>query len=108
MSYDSNNIFAKIIRGDLTCNLFKEHEMFLAFHDINPQDRIHIIVIPKKHYINYKDFCDQASDSEKIELLSFLNECTKDFKTYSLVTNSGKYQEIPHFHIHIKTNGDQN
>ena len=64
MSYDPNNVFARILRGELPCRKAYEDEHVLAFHDINPQAPTHIVVIPKGQYISVDDFAQKASDTE--------------------------------------------
>lgn len=101
MKYDEGNTFAKIIRRELPCKFFKENEEAMAFFDINPQNSTHILVIPKKFYIDYKDFRSKASPQEIILLDSLVYSIIDGLETYQLITNGGKFQEIPHFHIHI-------
>ena len=67
MSYDKNNIFAKILRGEIPCKKIFENDYVLAFHDINPQKKIHALVIPKGAYIDLDDFNKKASDKEITE-----------------------------------------
>ena len=64
MSYDNNNIFAKILRGEIPCNKIYEDDFVLSFHDINPQKKIHALVIPKGQYIDLDDFNSKASSEE--------------------------------------------
>jgi len=64
LTYDSTNIFARILRGEIPCNKVHEDEWSLAFHDINPQAPIHVLVIPKGPYVNFADFAANASGSE--------------------------------------------
>ena len=68
MSYDKNNIFAKILRGEITCKKVYENDHVLAFHDINPQKKVHVLVIPKGEYVDLNDFNNKASDKEIVEL----------------------------------------
>ena len=68
MSYDKNNIFAKILRGEIPCKKVYENDHVLAFHDINPQKKVHVLVIPKGEYVDLDDFNSKASDKEIIEL----------------------------------------
>ena len=68
MSYDKNNIFAKILRGEIPCKKVYENEHVLAFHDINPQKKVHVLVIPKGEYVDLDDFNNKASDKEIGEL----------------------------------------
>ena len=67
MPYDKNNIFAKILRGEIPCNKIFENDYVLSFHDINPQKKIHALIIPKGEYIDLDDFNNKASDKEITE-----------------------------------------
>ena len=69
MSYDENNIFAKILRGEIPCNKIYEDDYVLSFYDINPQKKIHALVIPKGRYIDLDDFNSKASDTEIVGLI---------------------------------------
>ena len=80
MSYDNNNIFAKILRGDIPCNKIYEDEFVLSFHDINPQKKIHALVIPKGKYIDLDDFSSNASPDEMVGLLKGINIVAKKLK----------------------------
>jgi|TARA_B100001094_G_C17895898_1_gene654001 histidine triad (HIT) family protein len=107
MSYDKNNIFAKILRGEIPCKKVYENEQVLAFHDVNPQKKIHILVIPKGEYIDLDDFNKKASEKEIIALNKAITHVanlltTKD-KGYRALTNIGSDggQEVPHLHFHI-------
>ena len=64
MAYDENNIFAKILRGEIPCNKVYEDDHVLAFHDIQPQTKVHVLVIPKGAYVSFADFSQQASEAE--------------------------------------------
>ena len=110
MSYDDNNIFAKILRGEIPCNKIYEDEYILSFHDINPQKKIHALVIPKGKYINLDDFNDKASTEEMVGLLKGINIVAKRLgistevgKGYRALTNISDYggQEVPHLHFHL-------
>ena len=68
MTYDKNNIFAKILRGEIPCKKVYENENVLAFYDVNPQKKFHILVIPKGEYVDFDDFNNKASDKEILEL----------------------------------------
>lgn len=104
MSYDINNIFAKILRAEIPCKKVYEDEFCLAFHDIYPAAPIHVIVIPKSHYIDFSDFCTHSQHinnffqgvQNTIHNLNLENG-------YRLITNSGieGLQTVQHFHIHI-------
>ena len=77
MSYDDNNIFAKILRGEIPCNKIYEDEFVLSFHDINPQKKIHALVIPKGKYVDLDDFSQNASKEEMAGLLKGINSVAK-------------------------------
>ena len=102
MSYDKNNIFAKILRGEIPCKKVYENDHVLAFHDINPQKKVHVLVIPKGEYVDLNDFNNKASDKEIVELNKALTHVAnlmgaKD-KGYRALTNIGSDggQEVPH------------
>ena len=105
--YDKNNIFAKILRSEIPCNKILENEHAFAFSDINPQAPIHILIIPKKSYINFYDFIENASIKE-VEFLwklvndvIILNKISKN--GFRIISNSGDdgNQDVPHFHVHL-------
>ena len=110
MSYDKNNIFAKILRKEIPCKKIYENEYVFSFHDINPQKKIHALVIPKGNYINFDDFNNRASDHEIIALIKAITEVGKILgistdtgKGYRALTNIGQNggQEVPHLHFHL-------
>ena len=110
MSYDHNNIFAKILRGDIPCDKIYEDDFVLSFHDINPQKKIHALVIPKGNYIDLDDFSLNASSEEMVRLLKGINIVAKKLgmstevgKGYRALTNISDYggQEVPHLHFHL-------
>ena len=72
MKYDDNNIFAKILRGEIPCKKIYEDKYVLSFHDVNPQKKIHALVIPKGKYVNLDDFNQNASDKEIVELNKYV------------------------------------
>ena len=74
MSYDNNNVFAKILRGEIPCEKIYEDEFVLSFYDVNPQKKIHALVIPKGKYINLDDFNENASDEEIVALSKIKQE----------------------------------
>ena len=78
MSYDDNNIFAKILRGEIPCKKIYEDDHVLSFHDINPQKKIHALVIPKGKYIDLDDFSQNASPEEMVGLLKGINLLQKN------------------------------
>ena len=77
MSYDDNNIFAKILRGEIPCKKIYEDDFILSFHDINPQKKIHVLVIPKGKYVDLDDFSQNASQEEMVGLLKGINTVAK-------------------------------
>ena len=80
MSYDKNNIFAKILRGEIPCKKVYENKYVLSFHDINPQKKVHVLVIPKGEYIDLDDFNDKASEKEIIEFNKAITHIVKMLK----------------------------
>ena len=107
MSYDKNNIFAKIIRGEIPCKKVYENDHVLAFHDINPQKKIHVLVIPKGEYVDLDDFNSKASDKEIVELNKAVSHVAdligvkiNGYRTLTNIGNDGG-QEVPHLHFHI-------
>ena len=111
MSYDTNNIFAKILRKEIPCDKIYENDHVLAFKDINPQAKIHILVIPKGAYVNMDDFSQNAKNDEIVALTRALGAVTKivglssysEGKGYRYIGNNGPDggQEVPHLHFHI-------
>jgi histidine triad (HIT) family protein len=110
MSYDDNNIFAKILRGEIPCNKIYEDDFVLSFNDINPQKKIHVLVIPKGKYIDLDDFSLNASPEEMVGLLKGINivakklgistEVGKGYRALANVSDDGG-QEVPHLHFHL-------
>ena len=107
MGYDNENIFAKIIKGDIPCNKVFEDENVIAFYDISPQAPVHILVIPKGRYVSFDDFSKNASDKEITDLVRAIGMIAKKFGVkdsgYRILANHGlnAHQEVPHFHIHL-------
>jgi len=107
MAYDPNNIFAKILRGEIPNNTVYEDEHVLAFHDINPQTPVHVLVIPKGAYVSLDDFTAQATDAEVLALWRAVGNIARDLGVaesgYRILANTGEngLQEVPHFHVHI-------
>ena len=105
--YDQQNIFAKILRGEIPCNKIDECEHTLSFHDIQPQAPVHILVIPKGAYVNFIDFSENASIEEQAAFLVAISRVAKMAGVaedgYRLISNSGTHghQEVPHLHMHI-------
>jgi histidine triad (HIT) family protein len=107
MTYDSANIFARILRGDIPCKKVFESEHALAFHDIQPKAPIHVLVIPKGAYISHADFSRNASDAEIAAFTRAVGEVARlvnaESGGYRLIANHGAnaHQEVPHYHVHI-------
>ena len=110
MSYDKNNIFAKILRKEIPCKKIFENDHVLSFYDINPQKKIHALVIPKGEYIDLDDFNNRASDQEIVALSKAITEVSKMLgistdtgKGYRTLTNLSEDggQEVPHLHFHL-------
>ena len=110
MSYDENNIFAKILRGEIPCEKIYEDEYILSFNDINPQKKIHVLVIPKGKYIDLDDFNAKASDKEILGLIKGISIVAKKLgvsldngKGYRTLSNLSEHggQEVPHLHFHL-------
>ena len=107
MEYDENNIFAKILRGEIPCNKVYEDEYVLAFRDINPQAIVHVLVIPKGQYTDLTDFSRNASSLEIESFHRAVAKIVKDEKLneqgYRAIANSGDHggQEVPHYHLHL-------
>ena len=103
--YDKNNIFYKIIKGEVPCNKVYEDRNILSFYDINPKAPVHVLVIPKGEYVDFGDFIDNA---EPVEVANFFNK-VKDIvdklklESYRIVSNCGEEagQIIFHYHLHI-------
>jgi len=110
MKYDDNNIFAKILREEIPCKKIYEDDFVLSFYDINPQKKVHALVIPKGKYLDLDDFSQNASSEEIVGLLKGINIVAKKLKISS---DSGKGyralanisedggQEVPHLHFHL-------
>jgi histidine triad (HIT) family protein len=107
LPYDDKNIFARILRGELPCNSVYEDEWALAFHDINPQAPVHILVIPKGAYVSWDDFSARASANEIAGFIRAVGQVARDLGLpapgYRLLANVGGHggQEVPHLHVHL-------
>lgn len=105
--YDDDNIFARILRGELPCRKEYEDEHALAFHDINPQAPIHILVIPKGRYVSWDDFSERATTEEIAGFVRAVGHIAREqglvAPGYRLLANVGQVsgQEVPHLHVHI-------
>ena len=110
MSYDDNNIFAKILRGEIPCKKIYEDDYVFSFHDISPQKKIHALIIPKGKYIDLDDFNSKASDKEIVGLLKGISivakklgislDTGKGYRTLSNLSEDGG-QEVLHLHFHL-------
>ena len=110
-TYDPQNIFAKILRGDIPCNKVLETPHSLAFHDIQPQARVHVLVIPKGPYIDADHFGAEASDAELADFSRALSQVARAVGVsqasggdgFRLIANTGPdgRQDVPHYHVHI-------
>ena len=110
MIYNENNIFAKILRGEIPCNKIYEDDFVFSFHDINPQKKIHALVIPKGKYIDLDDFSLNASPEEMVGLLKGINIVAKKlnisvdtgrgYRALANISEDGG-QEVPHLHFHL-------
>ena len=107
MAYDDDNIFAKILRGEIPCDKVHETEHSLAFRDINPQTPVHVLVIPKGRYVSMDDFTANASEAEQADFLRAVGEVARMEgiveNGYRVLSNIGRdgHQEVPHLHMHI-------
>jgi histidine triad (HIT) family protein len=111
MAYDDQNVFAKILRGEIPNKTVMETEHTLAFHDVRPQAPHHVLVIPKGAYVTYDDFAENASDEEILDFTRAVAAICKDLgvqpgdggQGFRLIANAGGHglQEVPHMHVHI-------
>ena len=107
MAYDDNNVFAKILRGEIPAKKVYENEYALAFHDIGAKAPIHVLVIPKGKYLSIVDFNASASDSEITGFYRAVAKVANDLgvadEGFRTIANTGLNggQEVPHFHLHI-------
>ncbi len=110
-SYDNNNIFARILRGEIPNNTVAESAHTLAFRDIAPQAPAHILVIPKGAYVSYDHFCAEASEAEIVDFARLSAQVIAQLGVgldqgaagFRAITNAGENggQEVPHYHLHI-------
>ena len=105
--YDENNVFARILRGEIPAKRVYEDEHALAFHDINPLAPTHVLVIPKGQFVSWDDFSANASDSEIAGFVRAVGIVAREAglvdNGYRLLANTGPNsgQEVPHLHVHI-------
>lgn len=107
MAYDPHNVFAKILRKEISCRPVFEDDYALAFYDMHPRAPVHVLVIPKGEYVSYVDFHEKASTENIVgfwravtHVAAFLNVSGEGSR---LISNQGKNggQEVPHFHVHV-------
>ncbi|MBF0248505.1 MAG: histidine triad nucleotide-binding protein, partial [Alphaproteobacteria bacterium] len=107
MSYDTNNVFAKILRGEIPCDKVFEDDWALAFRDIAPQAPVHVLVIPKGDYVSLDDFTAKASDAEIAGFYRAVGKVARELNLdtpgYRTLANTGDHggQEVPHLHVHL-------
>ena len=107
MTYDPNNVFAKILRGEIPNRTVYEDDHVLAFHDISPLTPAHVLVIPKGPYTDYDHFAADATDAEIAALVRAIGKIGRDLGVaddgYRVLSNcrANAHQEVPHFHVHL-------
>jgi len=105
--YDEDNIFARILRGEIPSSKVYEDEHALAFNDINPLAPTHVLVIPKEPYVSWDDFSSRASDAQIAGFVRAVGKVARDAGLvgdgYRLLANVGPNsgQEVPHLHVHV-------
>lgn len=109
--YDDQNIFAKILRGEIPCNKVLETDHALAFEDISPRAPHHVLVIPKGAFVNFDDFATNGSDAQIADFNRAVSQVVAERGLapkgeaggYRLISNAGTdgVQEVPHFHVHV-------
>jgi len=107
MAYDRNNVFARILRCELPCNKVYEDEHVLAFHDIQPQAPVHIVLIPKGEFVSVDDFAANAPAAQQSAFIRAIGKIAQSEGVaeggYRILSNHGPaaHQEVPHFHLHL-------
>ena len=107
MTYNTENIFAKILRGEIPCDKVYENENVLAFYDIQPQAPVHVLIIPKKPYVSMNEFSENASANEMAAMIKAVGIITEKLglkkNGYRVIVNTNLHggQEVPHLHFHI-------
>jgi diadenosine tetraphosphate (Ap4A) HIT family hydrolase len=105
--YDDDNIFARILRGEIPAKPVYEDDYAFAFHDINPQAPTHVLVIPKGRYVSWADFAAKAPDAEIAGFVRAVGAVARELgieeSGYRLLANAGpnSHQEVPHLHVHL-------
>lgn len=106
-TYDPDNVFARILRGEIPCRTVDEDEWALAFHDLHPQAPVHVLVVPKGPYVSSADFLARGSIEEVAGFWRAVARVAAmlgvEATGYRLLANAGpdSHQEVPHFHVHI-------
>ena len=107
MAYDDDNVFARILRGELPCDKVHETEHALSFRDINPLAPVHVLIVPKGRYVSLDDFTARASAQEIAGFFKAVGDTARtlgvDASGYRILANHGRdaNQEVPHFHVHV-------
>ncbi len=107
MAYDSNNIFAKILRGEIPCKKVHEDEFAMAFHDIAPDAPVHVLVVPKGEFVSFDDFATNARPEFMKGFFASVQKVAKMLNLqdggYRIISNHGAdaSQSVHHFHVHI-------
>ncbi len=107
MAYDPDNIFARILRGEIPCDKVYEDDHALAFRDIQPQAPVHVLVIPKAAHATMDDFVEKASEAEIAGFFRAVGLVARQLELvepgYRILANHGRdgHQEVMHFHVHI-------
>jgi len=107
VAYDRNNVFARILRGEIPCQKVYEDEHVLAFNDIRPQAPVHVLVIPKGEYVSFDDFAAKAPATEQAAFVAAVGKVARQLGVaesgFRILANHGAdaNQEVPHFHVHI-------
>ncbi|MEM1360233.1 MAG: HIT domain-containing protein [Pseudomonadota bacterium] len=111
LAYDDQNIFAKVLRGEIPNDTVAETEHSLAFRDIRPQAPVHVLVIPKSPYVTYADFALNAPEAEIVDFTRLVGKLVVDHGLmptengggHKLISNAGHdgNQEVPHMHVHL-------
>ena len=107
MNYDNENIFARILRSEIPCEKIFENDYIFSFSDINPKAKLHILIIPKKPYIDFVDFLENADDDYQLNFWNSVNKIITKLdlknKGFQIKSNKGKDggQEVFHFHLHL-------
>tara|TARA_B100000029_G_C17574356_1_gene957685 strand:+ start:704 stop:1066 length:363 start_codon:yes stop_codon:yes gene_type:complete len=107
IDYDDDNIFSKILKGEIPCDKVYEDENILCFKDINPIAKIHVLIIPKEKYVSFNDFVINAGEKKISYFFKTVEKIAKKLNIiesgYRIITNHGMdaNQEVPHFHLHL-------